>query len=148
MTQPERTKREESKLPLFLMLLAMGIRMLYAPIHLAQEEHFGSAAHSFSHVVARDHHDHKGHAHHKHEHSEHDHDEHPPHPAEDHVAELVITTARTSQALVATQAMLASEGWSHPAVNLLSSAVVCLELRPPRSRPRLVQRQRGPPSAS
>ena len=65
---------------LLFVILALGVRLLYRPIHLAQEDHHGGGGHPVWHSAEAD----------LHGSPEHEGDgEHIPHPALDHAGDLI-----------------------------------------------------------
>lgn len=138
MTNPERKQKQKRALPLLLVVLALGLRLLYVPVHLAQEEHLGGGGHPLSHASADGVHADDGH--------DHD-DDHPPHPASDHESELTVQRTPSQQTSVELPAMPPGENWSLPVPRELPSTAGP-EPEPPRQRPRIPQRSRGPPAAA
>ena len=129
MTSLERKRKQQRTLSLLLVLLALAPRMLYVSVHLAQEEHLGPGAYPLSHASASGDHD----------------DDHLPHPALDHVNEPI---ARRTPLLTSVDLPALPEGWSPLAPALLSTATRPAAPRPPKLRPRLTHRSRGPPAAA
>jgi len=130
--------RQQRSLVLLVVMLALGVRVLYAPFHLAQDEHLQSEGHLALHAdesedQATDGHDH-----------EHD---HPPHPALDHASDLIVRRTTENRRSLDSCALpcearvrntLAAE--SLPASTPLPS--------PPSTRPRGVCWSRGPPASA
>lgn len=131
------TKKQSRTFVLLLCLLAMGLRLFHAPVHLAQEEHFGSNGHPTSHAAEGD-----SHANHGHEHD----DSHLPHSALDHANDFIAWRTPDRQESVDLSALLPGESWSPPVWRALAKAALP-EPRPPKLRPRLASRPRGPPAA-
>lgn len=140
MTTPKRKQMQKRAFPLLLVLIALGLRVLYVPLHLAHEEHLGAGAtHPLSHASDEGEHADDGHDHE---------DDHPPHPAADHANELVAQRASSQQQTsFDLQALPPVESWALPAPCLLSKTAAP-EPRPPKQRPRLAQWARGPPTAA
>lgn len=137
---PQRKHEQKRAIPLLLVLLALGLRLVYVPIHLAHEEHLGAGAvHPLSHAADEGEHADDGHDHG---------DDHPPHPAVDHASELIAQRARSQQQTsLDLQALPPVESWSLPAPCPLSTTAAP-EPRPPKQWPRLAQWARGPPAAA
>lgn len=131
---------QKRAIPLLLVLLALGLRVLYVPIHLAHEEHLGTGAgHPLSHASDEGEHADDGHDHG---------DDHPPHPAGDHASELIAQRAPSQQQTsIDLQALPPVESWSLPAPCALS-LTAAPEPRPPRQEPHLAPWPRGPPAAA
>jgi hypothetical protein len=134
---PERKRKLKRRLSLLLVLLALGLRVLYVPSHLAQEEHFGPGGHPFSHASEGEGHADDGH----------DHDNHPRHSALDHTSELTVQRAPSQQKAIDLPASSLVEGWSLQIPRALSSTREP-EPTPPKQRPQIVRRPRGPPTAA
>ncbi len=132
-----KTKKQSRTLVLLFVLLAMGLRVLHTPIHLAQEEHLGAGGHPISHAAEGE-----GHSDDDHEHDE----DHVPHPALDHASDLIAQRTQVKQTTIDLPALPLEESWSLPAPRALSKATQP-EHRPPKPRPRLAPRPRGPPAA-
>lgn len=139
MVHPQsRTKKQPRALTLLLVLFAIGLRVIYVPIHLAQEEHLGAGGHPISHAA-----DGEGHADDDHEHDE----DHLPHPAIDHASDLIAQRTQYKQTTIDLPALPLEESWSLPAPRASSKATQP-EQRPPKLRPRIASRPRGPPAAA
>ena len=148
-----RRTRPWGKVCSLVVLLALVLRVLYVPYHLAQDDHVGTAGHALSHVSVE-----LGHVHHEHhashaqahdEHAQKHHeghdDEHVPHPTIDHAAELIAQRG-PSRGVGVELAVLPVEA------RALSASHVCRvaagpDPRPPESRRALAVRPRGPPAA-
>jgi hypothetical protein len=133
-----KTKTQPRALVLLFVLLAMGLRVLYTPIHLAQEEHFGAGGHPLSHAAEGE-----GHADDDHEHD----DDHLPHPSLDHASDLIAQRTQRQQRSVDLPALPIEEGWSRQAPRQVST-MAAPEPRPPKPKPRPAPRPRGPPAAA
>jgi hypothetical protein len=121
-----------------LVLLAMGLRALYTPIHLAQEQHFGVGGHSVSHAEEDE-----GHGSDDHEHD----DDHPPHPILDHTTDLIAQRTQDHHGAVDLTALLSEEDWS-PLAPMQLPWTTEPEPKPPKPKPRPVPRPRGPPAVA
>ncbi len=148
MIQARHKRKRARTFSLLFMLLVLCMRMFYAPLHMAEEEHLGVAGLFAAQVSFETGHPHDEHAHQGHSHGDQDEENHPPHPALDHAFDLVPPKSPTHQAPVSWLALLSVEFASPPAPNSLSSVALQLELRPPKQQTRAVQRPRGPPSVS
>lgn len=134
-----RKQVQEKTLSLLLVSLALALRLVYVPIHLAQDEHLGAGGHPLSHASAEGEHADDGHDHR---------DDHPPHPASDHVSELIAQRAPSQQQIsIDLQALPPVESWLLPA-RCARSTTTAPEPRAPKQWPRLAQRPRGPPAAA
>jgi hypothetical protein len=140
MTRPQ---PKRSALSVALILLALGLRILAAPIHLAQEEHLGLGPSAAS--VGGE----PGVDGHGHGHGDDDEDggEHTPHSAFDHLSELIVQRSPASQGPVAALALPVFEAWTLTDPTAASGSEEP-ELWPPRPGPRHAPRLRGPPVAS
>lgn len=119
---------------LWIVLFALVLRVVYLPLHLAQEEHFGVLGQPVTHT--------------DHEHSDHEHDEdHAPHAELDHKCELIEERTATLETHVATLALPSDETDLLRAFSS-STAATRSEPWPPDSRPRDATRTRGPPALS
>lgn len=150
---PPRSRRERRRTLSFLLaLLVLGLRVLYLPVHIVQEEHLGPGGQPGV-LTAKAFEQAKGHPHehrhgHSHEHGDSDPgDEHPSHPAFDHGGELIVNRIG-----------LQLQGHELPAWIALDAdrvrrpeegcALRAPAPRPPRWVQGETQRQRGPPAAA
>lgn len=132
-------RHEQKRAFLFLLvLLALILRLVYVPFHLANEEHLeaGAVHPSRDSVMA-------GQADRDHDHE----DGHLPHPAADHASELIADRAPTQQSTILLLALPPGETWSLPAPST-EPGVAGPEPRPPRQWPPRAWRPRGPPAAA
>lgn len=130
-------------IPLVLMLLALGLRSLFVPIHLAEEEHvgIGGSGHPHSHGLVEEEHVAGDHHHHDHD------DGHQPHPETDHTSELIVERAPSPPVWVDPPELPSSDPWFYAARDTFST-IEPPEIRPPQTRPRPASPSRGPPAAA
>ena len=138
MTKFEAKRKQQRTLPLLILLLALGLRVFYVPVHLAQKEHLGPGAHHLAHASTGGEHADDGH--------QHDED-HVPHPAIDHATDLIAQKTLTHLTPVDALAPVLVEVWSLPLPSRLSRAIAP-ELRPPEGTTHLVSPPRGPPATA
>lgn len=139
------TDRKQRALSLLLVLLVLGLRVLFVPMHMAHEEHLGLGAHVVPHTALNEVHaeddladgiDHG-------EHSPHD---HPPHAVDVHATNLMARKAPSTQGAPHLVALV--EIWCLPSPSLLTGPLALGSLPPPSLRTRCVLRLRGPPAVS
>jgi hypothetical protein len=134
--------KERPALCVLVILLAMVLRVVYVPAHLAHEEHVGSVEYLLHHGAASE-----THAHHDQD-GDHDHEEeHPPHTVFDHASELVVQRAPAWRGA----STFLAWAWTAPAqlTPLLESrAAAQTNQRACEPRPRSPQQSRGPPAAA
>lgn len=129
------TKMQPRTFVLMLVVLAMVMRVLYTPVHMAQEEHFEVGGHPVSQAA-----DQGG--------SDHDHDDdHSPHPALDHATDLIAQRTQDQQVPVDQPALTFAEAWS-PLAPMPLSRTTDAEPKRPKAKPRISPRLRGPPAAA
>ncbi len=118
-----------------MVVLALGLRLLYLPFHLAQEEHLDTDGHSHALAgVTQVDHDHN---------YDHDH-EHSPHPAADHGSELTAHEAPTRQKTCGSLAHPPTELGSIPTYRGIRF-VAGPEPLPPKHALAVLPPSRGPP---
>lgn len=139
MTEPHRSQEQKRAFPLAFVLLALVLRLVYVPVHLAHEEHLGAGAlHPPSH-----HSEHGEHAEGGHDHE----DGHPPHHEADHTGELIADRAPSQQAIIVLAALPPAEAWSLLAP-VEAPRVLEPEPRLPKRPPPRARWARGPPVAA
>jgi hypothetical protein len=141
MTRLSSEQQRQGGLIGILFLLALALRVLYVPLHLALEEHVGRGGHAHGaqlavHSAVGGHHD-----------GDHDPSRgHEPHPALDHASDLIVARTRALQGTIDLPFQLPEE-CRLAAPQARVSAAAELEPRPPAARPLSPRRSRAPPAA-
>ena len=148
MTQPQSQTNKQTRTFVFLLvMLALGLRVLHTPIHLAQEGHLGAGSHVLMHVGGGDGHTNVGHDDHS-QHEDHEHDEgHAPHSEFDHANDLIAQRTAGQEMASVLFVSLQDEDWSF-SVAEVSLPAPETESRPPKQGPRRATRPPGPPAAA
>ncbi|MFT7677976.1 MAG: hypothetical protein ACI8QC_001962 [Planctomycetota bacterium] len=130
---------------MLLLVVALGLRVVFVPMHLASEEHTGGAGTPLlprveQHVHGMDH------GHHQGRHVHHDQDgEHDSHPAADHQSELIsLRVAGVLGKLPSASLPVVSIHLAAPQQERL--AVLAPTPPPPESRTPSASHSRGPPA--
>lgn len=141
-----RKRPQPRALVLLVLLVALGLRVVFVPMHLASEEHTGGAGTPLlprvvQHVHKVDHGQHHGtHLHHEQD------GEHDSHPAADHQSELISQRATTVLGSMPTAWLLVVGVHLAPPLEQRLAALIPGP-PPPESRPSTAPHSRAPPAS-
>lgn len=147
MTQPNTSNSLHRMRALLLIVVFCGLRVLYLPLHLAQEEHLVAGPVPHSHESTAAGHD-DGYEHHAAHGEKPGDEEHIPHPVDDHASEMLLPRAPLQDIPVDGPVLVQAERLGVTPENAYVTGAVSAVLRPPRSRVPTTRYLRGPPSAS